>query len=94
MEDIPRELLKSTEQAVDSEVMDNEQSTVPTVDPEVMDNGPADTSMREDDFIDEAPDVGTREPTKSVSEPVATDTRHYPHRTRRPPDRLIQQDIV
>ena len=49
--------------------------------------------MTDDDFPDDIPEAPTRA-TETVTEPVATDTRRYPQRTRRPPDRLICQDTV
>ena len=49
--------------------------------------------MTDDDFTDEIPEAPTRA-TETVTEPVATDIRRYPQRTRQSPDRLICQDTV
>ena len=78
MEDTPRELLESNERSVDSDIIENEFT---------------DMSVTDDDFPDDIPEAPTRA-TETVTEPVATDTRRYPQRTRRPPDRLICQDTV
>jgi len=79
MEDTPRELLKSNEHSPNSDITENEFT---------------DTSVTDDDFTDEIPDAHTRESTEPITEPVATDTRCYPQRNRRPPDCLIYQDSV
>ena len=52
-----------------------------------------DTSVTDDDFTDDIPEAPTRA-TETVTEPVATDTRHYPQRTRQLPDHLICQGTI
>ena len=79
MEDTPRELLKSNEHSAGSDIVENEFS---------------ETSEIDDDFTDELPNAPIEETTKTASEPVDTNVRRYPQRTRRPPDRLIYQDSV
>ena len=79
MEDTPRELSKSNEQSADLNITENEFN---------------DTSVTDDDFTDEIADAGTRETTGTAAEPVDSDVRRYPQRTRRPPDRLIHQDSI
>ena len=79
MEDTPRELLRSNEQSADSNMTENEFN---------------DASVTDDDFTDEIADAHTRETTGTAAEPVDSDVRRYPQRTRRPPDRLIHQDSI
>ena len=61
--DTPRELLKSNERSVDSNITENEFT---------------DTSVTDDDFTDELADAGTQETKGTVAEPVDSDVRRYP----------------
>ena len=79
MEDTPRELLKSKEHSGDSDISETEFT---------------DTSVTDVDGMDEISNARTRETTETATEPVATDVRRYPQRTRRPPERLIHQDSI
>ena len=79
MGDTPRELLSLNE---------------PSTEPDITETEFADTSVTDDDFTDEVPDVPTEGSSETTTDPVATNARRYLQRTRRPPDRLIYQDSV
>ena len=79
MGDTPRELLSSNE---------------PSTEPDITETEFADTSVTDDDFTDEVPDVPTEGSSETTTDPIATNARRYPQRTRRSPDRLIYQDSV
>ena len=69
MEDTPRELLKSNEPSADLDITENEFT---------------DTSVTDDDFTDEMVDASTQETKGTAAEPVDSDVRRYPQRTRQP----------